>query len=120
MGRRVLFALVVLVGALAVAKGVLAMTGEAVGPVYTLKKGIRWTLEGGLRDHPIRAGERSFRVSTNADGLRGDAEPGPAAGKSTVLLLGDSTIFGWGVADGEDVPSALERALRARGLSVRV
>jgi lysophospholipase L1-like esterase len=122
MPRRVVFALVVLFAALAVAEGVLALTGDAVGPVFALKKGIRWTMQAGLRRHPIEmaAAGRAFRVTTNADGLRGDSAPGAAGGKSTVLMLGDSTIFGWGVDDGEDVPTALERALRARGASVRV
>ncbi|MFZ5478210.1 MAG: SGNH/GDSL hydrolase family protein [Myxococcota bacterium] len=117
-----LFALLVLVGVWSLAEGALAIAGDPVGPVYNLRPGIRWTLEPDLfqKPFPMVETKRFFRVTTNADGLRGMDTPGPEGGASTLLMLGDSTIFGWGVDDGEDVPSALESALRAHGKAVRV
>jgi lysophospholipase L1-like esterase len=53
-------------------------------------------------------------VQVNALGLRGP-ELGPKLpGETRVLFLGDSLVYGQGVADDETVPFALEQALRAR------
>ena len=51
-------------------------------------------------------GGRSFSVRTSAAGYRGP-EPTPGA----VLCLGDSTTFGWGVAEDDAWPAALSRRL---------
>lgn len=55
--------------------------------------------------HPVRM---------NALGLRGDEVPEAKDGELRVLALGDSLIYGQGVADAETVPAALEAGLRAR------
>ncbi|MED5372319.1 MAG: hypothetical protein VX899_14965 [Myxococcota bacterium] len=59
----------------------------------------------------------SFKVG--ADGLRaGIAEPRGQLPR--VLTLGDSSIFGHGVADGETLHDALQRALHEQGLPAEV
>lgn len=66
-----------------------------------------WMLRPGLdRELPGPAG--SFRVQTNALGLRGD--PPPDAGPWT-LVLGCSTTFGWGVSGDAAWPARLAVAL---------
>jgi hypothetical protein len=66
-----------------------------------------------FRERPIEG--RFVRVST--DGYRHVKEQGPwppAAAFSNVLVFGGSTTFGYGVADHETIPSALQEALSAR------
>lgn len=62
-----------------------------------------WTLRPGL-DRELPGPDGTFRVRTNALGLRGVAPPvdGP-----WTLVLGCSTTFGWGVEDGEAWPARL-------------
>ncbi|HMB15743.1 MAG TPA: arylesterase [Pelovirga sp.] len=43
-----------------------------------------------------------------------------ATGPVTILVLGDSLTAGYGLAEGDAFPAALERALVAQGYSVRV
>ena len=51
-------------------------------------------------------------VSINRDGLR-DREHAKekAAGSVRILMLGDSTLFGWGVKQDETIPALLEQDL---------
>jgi acyl-CoA thioesterase-1 len=53
-------------------------------------------------------------------GSAGWAEAAAAAGPVRILVLGDSLIQGYGLPPGTDFPNQLERALRARGVSVEV
>lgn len=63
----------------------------------------------------------SFRVSTDANGLRaplhGEEKP---AGTTRVMTLGCSTTFGWGVDDDASYPARLEAILREEGHPVEV
>lgn len=63
----------------------------------------------------------SFRVSTDANGLRaplhGEEKP---AGTTRVMTLGCSTTFGWGVDDDASYPARLEAILREDGHPVEV
>jgi len=63
-------------------------------------------------------GEEHFtyhhRVRVNAYGLRGAEVRAKAPGEVRVLTLGDSLVYGQGVADDETVPWYLERALELR------
>lgn len=63
----------------------------------------------------------SFRVSTDANGLRAPlhAEKKPA-GAYRVMTLGCSTTFGWGVDDAEAYPARLETILGEKGHAVEV
>lgn len=76
------------------------MTPDAHGEVvYRLRPGLVATLKG-------------KEVRTNAQGFRG---PELVAGVRTVVGIGDSVMFGWGVADGETYLRRLERELGAAG-----
>lgn len=63
---------------------------------------------------------RSYRVSTNADRLRGPAIGPKAPGTTRIVALGDSVTHGWGVTYEEAYPARLEAVLRARGHAVEV
>lgn len=54
------------------------------------------------------------RVKVNAYGLRGAEVPARVPGEVRVLALGDSLVYGQGVADDETVPWYLERELERR------
>ena len=61
----------------------------------------------------------THRTRTNSLGLRGP-ELDARAGLPRVLLLGDSMVYGQGVADEETLPALLEAELGARGVQVQV
>lgn len=50
-------------------------------------------------------------VAVNSLGLRGPELPPASPDQRRVLLLGDSMVYGQGVADGDTLPAALEREL---------
>jgi hypothetical protein len=52
------------------------------------------------------------KVTVNSLGLRGpELPPRKAPGERRILVVGDSMVYGQGVADGQTVPAQLERAL---------
>lgn len=57
-------------------------------------------------------------LATDALGFRNP--PGEAAAKRTILILGPSSTFGWGVREEETYSRRLESLLRERGQAVRV
>lgn len=58
----------------------------------------------------------TFSVSTNNLGLRGpDVREKKRRGTYRILCMGDSTTFGWGVADGESYPRVAEATLAELG-----
>jgi len=88
--------------------------GPRPGPDYVLKGDLQWALPPNLDAQPftiIESGRR-FPVSTNAHGLRSHDHPKDS--DQTWVLLGDSLIFGWGVADEETTPARLEEVLSKR------
>lgn len=63
---------------------------------------------------------RSYRLSTNSQGLRAP-ELGPKPeGTKRIIALGDSVTHGWGVAFDDTYPAQLEAILRDRGHRVEV
>lgn len=70
---------------------------------------------------PGRIADASFAAYINAMGIRGPlpATPKPR-GVSRIIMLGDSTIFGHGVADDQVMAPQLEAALTSYGLKVDV
>lgn len=58
-------------------------------------------------------------VTINEDGLR-DAPVQMNADKKRVLMLGDSLMFGWGVAQDKTTSALLEKKLNARGIDTDV
>lgn len=62
-------------------------------------------------------GNGTVTATINALGVRGPVPPVPRpAGQERVLILGDSTFFGHGIADGETIGQSLVRALAASGI----
>lgn len=62
-------------------------------------------------------------VSIDSNGfrvVRSAWQPSPRTPEKRLLLLGDSQVFGAGVADSETIPSQLQDSLAARGLNIRV
>ncbi len=82
-----------------------------------------------LNSHPTRLWytapgvkqSAGFTASINELGLRGPlpADPKPAD-VPRILVVGDSSLFGHGVADNETLSAQLERALLGRGLRAEV
>ncbi len=79
--------------------------------------------------HPTRLWSIGPGVRRNADttatidpiGLRSPVPSGPRpAGRQRILVLGDSTFFGHGVADDATMEAQLEVLLRAEGMDVEV
>jgi hypothetical protein len=63
---------------------------------------------------------RSYRLTTNSEGLRAP-EIGPKRrGTTRIIALGDSVTHGWGVEDDETYPARLQALLRERGHDVEV
>ncbi len=64
---------------------------------------------------------RTLPAVTNDQGLRGPELPPRAPGERRILMLGDSFVWGMGVAADEAIPARLEALLRQRGIGpVRV
>jgi len=60
----------------------------------------------------------NFHISTNADGLRTEVPRQRSAGRTRVAVLGDSTVFGWGVDDGGSIADGMRQALGADRVEV--
>jgi lysophospholipase L1-like esterase len=72
-----------------------------------------WAVYSNLKDHRMQglAEPHQFRISTNADGLRTEAERHPEGNTYRVAIMGDSTVFGWGVQDHETIAATANAAL---------
>ena len=65
-------------------------------------------------------GGHYFRVSTNADGFRTSSGRERPDGQARIALMGDSTVFGWGVNDAESIAAVAEAELGRMGHDVHV
>ena len=78
------------------------------------------------RAHPQRGfelvpGYRSEKYRINGRGLRGaDIEANPVPRPWTIVAIGESTTFGWGVREGADYPSQLALVISELGYRARV
>ena len=72
-----------------------------------------WRMTPGMSGAPLRGprDQHDFRATTNADGLRTKLGRERTPGRLRVALMGDSTVFGWGVDDGGTVSDGLQEAL---------
>lgn len=68
----------------------------------------------------FRRGARSVRGRTNEWGLRSPPLGERDSALVRILVIGDSFVFGWGVAEAEAFPRRLEALLRARHPSRRI
>lgn len=82
-------------------------------PAYDVGRFGVWRFTDNLRAEPLRGPRdgHAFVVSTNAGGLRTQVPTARTPGRCRIALLGDSTVFGWGVDDGATVADAAEAAL---------
>jgi lysophospholipase L1-like esterase len=77
-----------------------------------------WVTDPDLKQKPFPHKEesRTFKVSSNEDGLRAAASrQAKTPGVQRLMLMGCSTTFGWGVGDDETYPARLAERIRAGG-----
>lgn len=83
-----------------------------VAPAYQADAVGGWRMQPQVTRHTVTGHEGTrFLLTTNEDGLRTQARRARTPGVSRVVLMGDSTVFGWGVDDGDTVADALAAAL---------
>ena len=117
-------AALIFVGTAAVLEGAARLAGAELPEWRSTGAG-----EGVMGAHPTRLWALSPGARANAGaiatintlGLRGDPPVTPKPeGRLRVLVLGDSTFFGHGVADGATFPAQLQARLVGEGLDVEV
>ncbi|MCA8952216.1 MAG: hypothetical protein KDE27_22085 [Planctomycetes bacterium] len=128
-GRKLLFGVIALavglVGALVVAEIALRIWDPLRLPHEDTRGFYRLDGEGRIETTPGWTNTQyvdgaAIAVHMNALGLRGP-ELGPEQpGERRVLMLGDSFVFGLGVADDATIPARLEQQLRAAGEKVAI
>lgn len=99
--------------ALLLLMGELALRIAGVRPAYRVEDLGQWRVAANL-DARSTQGPRdghAFLLSTNADGLRTHVPVPRTPGRTRVALMGDSTVFGWGVDDGSTVAEGVQAAL---------
>lgn len=114
IARRAAFG--VTVAALLLLMGELALRIAGVRPAYRVEDLGQWRVSGNM-DGRSTKGPRdghAFLLSTNADGLRTQLPTARTPGRTRVALMGDSTVFGWGVDDGGTVADGAQAALGDR------
>ena len=84
-----------------------------VAPAYRPEALGQWRMQGGLSGMQTRGPRdgHAFLLTTNADGLRTDLPRARTPGVPRIALLGDSTVFGWGVDDGGTVADGVSEGL---------
>lgn len=105
------FGLVITALLLLIVEGALRLAG--VAPAYQVEALGRWRMAPG-QVAQVTQGPRdghAFHVTTNADGLRTAVPIERASGRRRIVLMGDSTVFGWGVDDGGTVADGAQAAL---------
>ena len=108
--RSLLFGLAV--AAILIWLGEIGLRLGGVQPAYTADAVGGWRMQPKADAETIKTREgNSFVLTTNADGLRTSARKARLPGIRRVVIMGDSTVFGWGVSDGETFPDALGVAL---------
>jgi len=90
--------------------------GAWVGPPQALcgrfDAELGWANREGSRANVAGRDVGAYTVSINSQGLRGpEREPRKTAGTLRILLLGDSTAWGWGVNEEQAFATLVERAL---------
>lgn len=84
-----------------------------VAPAYQPEALGQWRMQANLRGRHTQGPRdgHGFVVTTNQDGLRTTLERARTPGVPRVALLGDSTVFGWGVDDGDTVADGVVEGL---------
>jgi lysophospholipase L1-like esterase len=122
--RRLLFAVVPLLVLVIGGEGALRLAGwPKYDPTKVTHANVYWVDPGSRHLEPIAHKETggTFRVSTDANGLRAPLHPEEKpAGITRVMTLGCSTTYGWGVDDEQTMPARLEAHLVEQGHAVEV
>ncbi|MFZ5480247.1 MAG: SGNH/GDSL hydrolase family protein [Myxococcota bacterium] len=83
-----------------------------MGPAYEADKIGGWTMMPQMSGQTIESFEGGkFRVTTNEDGIRSTVRVEKGPGVTRIAVMGDSTVFGWGVDDGGTIADGLQRGL---------
>lgn len=101
------------IGLLLAAEGVARLAG--VEAAYQADQVGGWRVIGGSQSVLFGQdpnGPHAFEVTTNPDGLRSDLPRARTPGIFRVAVMGDSTVFGWGVGQNETVADGLAEGLR--------
>ena len=81
---------------------------DGTGSWRTMPNLVRHTMIGMREPH-------EFRISTDPEGLRTTLAPVRTAGTIRVAVMGDSTVFGWGVENDESISAFTQAALAREG-----
>jgi hypothetical protein len=105
------FGMVAAFGMALVAEG--ALRSQGYEPAYRVETIGGWRLMPGLSKRRMRGNidPHDFVLSTNGDGLRTDLSKEQKHGVR-IAVMGDSTVFSWGVDEGETFAEALAAGLR--------
>ena len=84
-----------------------------VREAYRIEELGQWRFVAGLQAKSFRGPRdgHSFVVSSNVDGLRTKLKRERTPGVRRVAVMGDSTVFGWGVNDGESLADGMQSVL---------
>jgi len=85
--------------------------------MYEMDAGRSYTLRPGWTGEQVVEG-RATQIHVNSSGMRGPELEAKSADEIRLLVLGDSFIFGYGVADDETVPAQLQRLVGAESGSI--
>lgn len=122
--RRWAFALLPLLVLVAGGEGALRLAGWPKADLSKLTHAtVYWVDPGSRHLEPIAHKETggTFKVSTDANGLRAPLHPEEKpAGITRVMTLGCSTTYGWGVDDEQSYPARLEAHLVEQGHPIEV
>jgi lysophospholipase L1-like esterase len=86
-----------------------------VGPAWQAEP-MGWRSPPNQKNHRMQGLQEphDFRVTTNRDGLRTRHPRDKPQGLMRVAVMGDSTVFGWGVDGQDSLPERLEAPLHQR------
>jgi lysophospholipase L1-like esterase len=86
-----------------------------VEPAYRAGASGSWRMTPNLDGRGLRGPRdgHDFKVTTNADGLRTTLTKERTPGVKRVAVMGDSTVFGWGVDDGGALSDGLQAEVAA-------
>jgi lysophospholipase L1-like esterase len=92
---------------------------SGITPAFRAEATGQWRMTPNLRGHLMQGMREphNFQVTTNGDGFRTSAPKTGEDGQIRVALMGDSTVFGWGVEDDESIASVAESSLQALGFT---
>ncbi len=111
-GRKLLFGLVATLLVFS-----LAEVGLRVGGVRSAYQAdlAGWRLPANQQGQGMQTPDgHDFRITTNGDGLRTRVPREKSPGALRIAVMGDSTVFGWGVEDGRELSAHMEAPLRPR------